>query len=94
MNTKPPASANTRWPFPFRLCTVHCALRTLPLFALIALLSSCGPSRQRADLVFAQSAEPETVDPAMVTDQVSMRIEESLFEGLCRMEQWRAGDGE
>ena len=85
MNTKPPASANTRWPFPFRLCTVHCALRTLPLFALIALLSSCGPSRQRADLVFAQSAEPETVDPAMVTDQVSMRIEESLFEGLCRI---------
>ncbi|MDB6117553.1 MAG: Oligopeptide transport system substrate-binding protein, partial [Verrucomicrobiaceae bacterium] len=48
------------------------------------LISACSPSKPRADLCFVQSAEPETIDPAMVTDQVSMRIEESLFEGLCR----------
>lgn len=47
-------------------------------------LSSCGEGRERADLVFINSAEVETLDPALVTDQVSMRISEALFEGLCR----------
>lgn len=53
-------------------------------YSFSLLLCSCSPSQPRADLCFVQSAEPETIDPAMVTDQVSMRIEESLFEGLCR----------
>ncbi|MDZ4287158.1 MAG: peptide ABC transporter substrate-binding protein [Prosthecobacter sp.] len=48
-------------------------------------LAACTPSKPRADLVFIQSAEPETIDPALVSDQVSMRISESLFEGLCRV---------
>src|SRR4051812_14553935 len=57
----------------------------LPVFlALSLLLGSCGESAKRADLVFINSAEIETPDPAMATDQVSMRISESLFEGLCR----------
>lgn len=58
----------------------------IPLFVLVtgALLTSCGRDAQRADLVFINSAEIETPDPAMATDQVSMRISESLFEGLCR----------
>jgi oligopeptide transport system substrate-binding protein len=57
----------------------------LPAFlALSLLLGSCGESAKRADLVFINSAEIETPDPAMATDQVSMRISESLFEGLCR----------
>lgn len=54
---------------------------------LVLTLASCGPSEKRADLVFVQSAEPETVDPALVTDQVSMRISEALFEGLCRVNE-------
>ena len=54
-------------------------------FACVAMLVSCGPSKPRADLVFLNSAEPETIDPAMASDQVSMRIGESLFEGLCRI---------
>ncbi len=58
----------------------------IPLFVLVTgvLLTSCGRDAQRADLVFINSAEIETPDPAMATDQVSMRISESLFEGLCR----------
>lgn len=52
---------------------------------LLAMLTGCTPDRPRADLVFIQSAEPETIDPALVSDQVSMRISESLFEGLCRV---------
>jgi oligopeptide transport system substrate-binding protein len=51
---------------------------------LLTLLTACTDSRPRADLVFIQSAEPETIDPALVTDQVSMRISEAVFEGLCR----------
>jgi oligopeptide transport system substrate-binding protein len=53
--------------------------------AFLMLLSCCVPERPRADLVFIQSAEPETIDPAIVSDQVSMRISSSLFEGLCRV---------
>ncbi len=55
------------------------------LLPFLLALTACSPSKPRADLVFVQSAEPETIDPALVTDQVSMRIEQSLFEGLCRV---------
>lgn len=53
---------------------------------LSLLLVACGPQRQRADLVFVQSAEPETIDPALVSDQVSMRLASAFFEGLCRLD--------
>ena len=59
-------------------------IRTSALLLLPLLLGACGQSRERADLVFVNSAEIETPDPAKATDQVSMRISESLFEGLCR----------
>src|SRR5712691_7557594 len=58
----------------------------IPLFLAAAmLLSACSRSAERADLVFINSAEVETLDPAIITDQVSMRLGESLFEGLCRL---------
>jgi oligopeptide transport system substrate-binding protein len=57
-------------------------------FSAILLLSlvlpGCDDAAKRADLVFINSAEIETPDPAVASDQVSMRISESLFEGLCR----------
>lgn len=53
--------------------------------SLTLCLTSCSRDRQRPDLVFIQSAEPETIDPALATDQVSMRISSALFEGLCRV---------
>ncbi|WP_243838796.1 peptide ABC transporter substrate-binding protein [Prosthecobacter fusiformis] len=55
--------------------------------AFLFCLGACAPERERADLVFIQSAEPETLDPVLATDQVSMRIATSLFEGLCRINQ-------
>jgi len=66
--------------------------RTPPFLLFTALLCSlllaaCTPERGRADLVFIQSAEPETLDPALTTDQVSMRLSTALFEGLCRVNQ-------
>lgn len=62
-----------------RLCVIASCLALLPC--------ACTPDRPRADLVFLQSAEPETIDPALASDQVSMRISTSLFEGLCRVTQ-------
>ncbi len=40
------------------------------------------PCLGRADLVFLNGAEPETVDPALITGQPEGRIASSLFEGL------------
>ncbi len=55
--------------------------------ACALLLAACGETLPRADLVFIQSAEPETLDPALATDQVSMRVSAALFEGLCRVNE-------
>ncbi|MEZ0276553.1 MAG: peptide ABC transporter substrate-binding protein, partial [Roseimicrobium sp.] len=60
------------------------AFRSALALPLLLLLGACGDAKKRADLVFINSAEIETPDPAKATDQVSMRISESLFEGLCR----------
>lgn len=61
--------------------------RFLAATACAFLLAACGEMLPRADLVFIQSAEPETLDPALATDQVSMRISSALFEGLCRVNE-------
>ena len=55
--------------------------------ALLLSLAACGRSRQRADLVFINGAEPESIDPHVVTDQVGMRVASALFEGLCRIDE-------
>src|SRR5450631_1349847 len=36
--------------------------------ALLLSLAACGKSRPRADLVFINGAEPESIDPHVVTD--------------------------
>lgn len=50
--------------------------------ACIAALAACGQNRERADLVFINGAEPETLDPAIITGQPEGRIANALFEGL------------
>ena len=49
----------------------------LPGFA-----AGCGKPAKRADLVFANGAEVETLDPALITSQIDMRVSYALFEGL------------
>ncbi len=69
-------------------------MRYALLSTLLLLLAACDGQTQRADLVFLQSAEPESIDPALISDQVSMRISSALFEGLCRTnEDGRAEPG-
>ncbi len=54
------------------------------LLALAALLSLCGCQRamDRADFVFLNGAEPETLDPSLITGQPEGRLAAALFEGL------------
>ncbi len=53
------------------------------LFSLLAFaLGSCGPVSDRADFVIINGAEPESLDPALITGQAECRITNSLFEGL------------
>ncbi len=64
---------NLRWP--------HLAAAALFLsFGL--LLPGCGRPLPRADFVFVNGAEPETLDPHVVTGQPDIRLCEALFEGL------------
>jgi oligopeptide transport system substrate-binding protein len=51
---------------------------------LLLLVTGCGPHEQRADLVIMNGAEPESLDPAIVTGQPDGRVCGALFEGLTR----------
>jgi oligopeptide transport system substrate-binding protein len=55
--------------------------RLLLLLAVVAL-GGCSRLPDRADLVFINGAEPELLDPALVTAQATSRITYALFEGL------------
>ncbi len=51
--------------------------------ALTLLAAGCeGKKAPRADLVFINGAEPETLDPALMSGQSDMRLAYALFEGL------------
>lgn len=58
------------------------------------LLAGCKPAAQRADLVFVNGAEPETLDPAIITGQPEGRLVNALFEGLTAFDaKGKAGPG-
>ena len=62
----------------------------LLLLSLPWCMAGCGNGRPRADLVFANGAEVETLDPALITAQIDMRLSYALFEGLTTFN--RAGE--
>ena len=68
---------------------MFCTIRQLVAFLLLLplLLAGCSPHQQRADLVFINGAEPETLDPAVITGQPEGRIVNALFEGLLRFDK-------
>jgi oligopeptide transport system substrate-binding protein len=57
-----------------------------PILAAVLILAGCSP-QPRADLVFLNGAEPETLDPALITGQPEGRIANALFEGLLTFDQ-------
>ena len=63
--------------------------RNLPSLVLLGLVSlflaaGCTRTEPRADLVIVNGAEPESLDPAILTGQADMRPALALFEGLTR----------
>ncbi|NDA67067.1 MAG: peptide ABC transporter substrate-binding protein [Verrucomicrobia bacterium] len=54
-------------------------------FFLLAL-SGCTRSEPPADLTVINGAEPDSLDPAIISTQTEMRIVKALFEGLTRLE--------
>ncbi len=56
--------------------------RRAALLALALVFQGCSPARPRADLVFLNGSEPETLDPALITGQPEGRLANALFEGL------------
>ena len=53
-----------------------------------AFLWGCSPAQKRADLIFINGAEPETLDPALITGQPEGRVVNALFEGLLRWNRY------
>jgi len=62
-------------------------LITLISSALLVVLTGCPRHHDRPDLVFINGAEPETLDPALITGQPEGRIVNALFEGLLRFDR-------
>ncbi len=57
---------------------------TVAWTALAMVLAGCGPKEEKADLVIMNGAEPESLDPTIVTGQPDGRVAGALFEGLTR----------
>ena len=62
-------------------------------FALISFfvcssLTSCDSSGSRADLVILNGAEPESIDPAVITGQLDGRVAYALFDGLAHFDRY------
>jgi oligopeptide transport system substrate-binding protein len=70
------------------------SIRLLGVFGLLVMFFGCGPTGKRADLVFINGAEPETLDPALLTGQPEGRVVNALFEGLTTFNaEGRSGPG-
>lgn len=61
-------------------------MRLLLTLWLALVGTGCSP-QPRADLVFLNGAEPETLDPALITGQPEGRVANALFEGLLTFDQ-------
>ena len=60
-----------------------CRLSTIFLLAVSIL--GCGKKEPRADIVIINGAEPQSLDPAIITGQPDGRAAGALFEGLTRL---------
>ncbi len=61
-------------------------LKSLLVLSL-ALFSACNRPMDRAEIVVLNGAEPETIDPALLTGQPDGRVAYTLFEGLTSFDQ-------
>ncbi|MEO7318431.1 MAG: peptide ABC transporter substrate-binding protein [Chthoniobacteraceae bacterium] len=59
----------------------------LSLVLSLAFFSACNRAMDRAEIVVLNGAEPESIDPALLTGQADGRIAYTLFEGLTSFDQ-------
>jgi oligopeptide transport system substrate-binding protein len=57
-------------------------------FFVCSSLTSCDSSGSRADLVILNGAEPESIDPAVITGQLDGRVAYALFDGLAHFDRY------
>src|SRR6266481_3544902 len=70
-----------------RLVRVPTQVFLLLSFLLLTLFAGCSRRVERqADLIIVNGAEPESLDPAIITGQADSRVVLSLFEGLTRFD--------
>lgn len=55
--------------------------------AAVVVLAGCQRAMDRADFVFLNGAEPETLDPSLIVGQPEGRIAGALFEGLTNFDE-------
>src|SRR6266508_2975059 len=54
------------------------------LISVLLALAGCAHSQSEADLVIINGAEPESLDPAVLTGEADGRVALELFAGLTR----------
>src|SRR4026209_9440 len=59
--------------------------RLLTLVITVLVLGGCARQEPPADIVIANGAEPESLDPAVLTGQPDGRPAAAMFEGLTRL---------
>src|SRR5688572_6800578 len=62
----------------------RCQATALQILMALTLLG-CAPPERPADLVIANGAEPEGLDPGVITGQPDGRVTMAMFEGLTRL---------
>lgn len=67
------------------------AFRFIASALLLLLPAACSRQPPRADLVLVNGAEPQSLDPAIVSGQPDGRVVSSLFEGLLQFDA-KSGD--
>src|SRR5580692_1888990 len=77
---------------PFGRVTRHPirAFRLLIFCCLLVLIAGCTRNESRADLVIVNGAEPQSLDPAIMTGEPDLRVVTSIFEGLTRLDPTNA----
>ena len=71
------------------MTTLRLRVIFLAIAATVAVLGcgGCQRAMDRADLVFLNGAEPETLDPSLITGQPEGRLAAALFEGLTSFDE-------
>jgi oligopeptide transport system substrate-binding protein len=67
-----------------RFCLFRCGI--FLIFIAVILFSACAHRELPADITIINQAEPETLDPALLTGIPEMRISIGMFEGLARLD--------